>query len=201
MLFTSIIGLVSCDSDDDDSTPDGVVAVDLGLPSGTLWANMNVGAKWIEDYGDYFAWGETRPKDVYDWSTYKWANGSYDTLTKYCTMSYRGTVDNKTILDLEDDAAHANWGGGWRIPTLYEIDELLNNTIKEWTTQNGVVGRKFISKVNGNSIFLPHSANYWSSTLAEEEPHRAYSLESGPWYADSDYDVRSRGLSVRPVRH
>lgn len=92
--------------------------IDLGLPSGTLWATMNIGASSPEDYGDYFAWGETAPKDVYDWSTYKWCNGSSNTLTKYCfNSSYgnNGFVDNLTELDPEDDAATVNWGQDWRM--------------------------------------------------------------------------------------
>ena len=85
--------------------------VDLGLPSGTLWATCNVGANAPEEYGDYFAWGETAPKDYYDWSTYKWCKGSYNTMTKYCTNSsygYNGFTDGKTELDPEDDAAWFN---------------------------------------------------------------------------------------------
>ena len=79
--------------------------VDLGLPSGTLWATCNVGANAPEEFGDYFAWGEIAPKDYYDWNTYKWCDNSGYSLTKYCTDSYYGTVDNKTELDPEDDAA------------------------------------------------------------------------------------------------
>ena len=101
-------------------------SVDLGLPSGTKWATCNVGATAPEEYGDYFAWGETEPKTTYDWNTYKWATATWDatyeswqleTLTKYCTSGEYGTVDNKTVLDLEDDAAHANRGGAWLLPT------------------------------------------------------------------------------------
>ncbi|MBR5532185.1 MAG: T9SS C-terminal target domain-containing protein, partial [Bacteroidales bacterium] len=127
--------------------------VDLGLPSGIKWATCNVGANSPEDYGDYFAWGETEPKDYYDWSTYKYCNGSYDIMTKYFTDSDYGTVDNKTTLELTDDAAHVNWGGNWRMPTKAEQDELRNtdNCTWEWTTLNGVEGYKVISKKNGNS--------------------------------------------------
>ena len=88
--------------------------VDLGLS--VKWATCNVGASKPEEYGDYFAWGETQPKSNYDWNTYKWCNGSNDTQTKYNTKSNYGTVDNKTTLDLSDDAACANWGGNWRMP-------------------------------------------------------------------------------------
>ena len=96
--------------------------VDLGLPSGTLWATMNVGANSPEDYGDYFAWGETAPKSVYDWSTYKWCRGLVNTITKYCNSGgYNGFVDNKTELDPEDDAATANWGAEWRMPSFEQM--------------------------------------------------------------------------------
>ena len=118
------------------------------------WADRNVGASKPEEYGDYFAWGETEPKSTYSWSTYKWCNGSETTLTKYNTNSSYGTVDNKTILDLSDDAARANWGGSWRMPTDAELTELREQCTWTWTTQNGVNGYKVTSKSNGNSIFL-----------------------------------------------
>ena len=92
--------------------------VDLGLPSGTLWATCNVGANSPEEYGDYFAWGETTTKSSYSWSTYKYCKGSSSTMTKYCTSSYYGTVDNKTELEPSDDAATANWGSEWQMPSL-----------------------------------------------------------------------------------
>ena len=132
--------LVACVEDDccccdDDFTPivnptgshNGHDWVDLGLPSGLKWAVCNVGADSPEGYGFYFAWGETETKSRYSWNTYKWCNGSYYTQTKYCTNSSYGTVDNKTTLDLSDDAARANWGGSWRMPTKAEQDELRNN--------------------------------------------------------------------------
>ncbi|MBP3849558.1 MAG: hypothetical protein J6E43_01960, partial [Prevotella sp.] len=150
--------------------PAGVEAVDLGLPSGIKWANMNLGAEAPEDHGLYFAWGETVGIDieseeerVFDWDSYKWSNGSSTTMTKYCTEGihysydgheYFGTVDNKTELDPEDDAAYVNWGTEWRMPKVEDIMELLNNTTSEWTMQNGVDGRRFTG-ANGNSIFLP----------------------------------------------
>ena len=136
--------------------------VDLGLPSGLLWAACNVGANAPEEYGDYFAWGETQPKDVYNWSTYQYCMGSNNTLTKYCTdpnYGYNGFTDNLTILLPEDDAATANWGNGWRMPTKEEWQELLDNTTVTWTQQNGVNGRLFTGS-NGNSLFLP-AAGRW----------------------------------------
>ena len=195
---------------------DGHECVDLGLPSGTKWATMNVGANSPEDYGDHFAWGETQPKDEYNWSTYKWCNGSSKTLTKYCTSSSHGTVDNKTVLDLADDTANANWGGDWRMPTKSEQDELLTECTWTWTTLNGVNGYKVTSKINGNSIFLPAAGYrdssgfyeagsfgyYWSSSLGSDFSYTgsAYHLDfySNTVYCQATYS-RIRGYSVRPV--
>ncbi|MBQ9362943.1 MAG: Ig-like domain-containing protein [Bacteroidaceae bacterium] len=144
-------------------------AVDLGLPSGLKWATTNIGANSPEEYGDYFAWGETEPKETYNWETYKWCNGSYNTLTKYCCDSDYGIVDNKTVLELEleDDAAHAKLGGAWRMPTHEEFAELRKECTWTWTTQNGVNGRKGIGP-NGNSIFLPAAGHRDGSSLSNE---------------------------------
>ena len=147
---------------------DGHEYIDLGLPSGTLWATMNVGASSPEECGDYFAWGETTPKDVYDWSTYQWCEGSENTLTKYCTRSscgYNGFVDNKTELDPEDDAATVNWGAEWRMPSQEQQYELSNNCTIEWTTLNGVNGCLFTSNINGASLFFPVVGFIWGSSL------------------------------------
>ena len=185
--------------------------VDLGLS--VKWATCNVGATKPEEYGDYFAWGETQPKDYYNWSTYKYCNDSNATLTKYNTSSGYGTVDNKTTLEAADDAARANWGGSWRMPTYAELTELFEQCTWTWTTQNGVKGYKVTSKSNGNSIFLPaagyrydsslRSAGsygiYWSSSLDTGSPSDAYEL-----FFESDGVVRNvgsrhSGQSVRPV--
>ena len=189
--------------------------VDLGLPSGLKWATCNVGATTPEEYGDYFAWGETSPKTIYNWSTYKYCNGTYDTMTKYCTGSDYGTVDNKTTLELTDDAARVNWGGKWRMPTKAEQDELCNtsNCTWTWTTQNGVNGYKVTSKVNGGSIFLPAAgcrfyddlydagsdASFWSSSLDTNGSYSAYHLDFGSDYVGWDYNIRYYGYSVRAV--
>ena len=189
--------------------------VDLGLPSGLLWAACNVGAENSEDYGDYFAWGETTTKSTYNWSTYQYCNGSYNTLTKYCNNSsygYNGFTDNLTTLLPEDDAATANWGNGWRMPTQTEFQELRDNTTVTWTTQNGVKGRLFTAS-NGNSLFLPaagyrdnsglyyagSSGNYWSSSLYTGSPHRAWYFYFDSGNSGVSYDIRSGGRSVRPV--
>ena len=185
-------------------------AVDLGLS--VKWANMNVGATSPEDYGGYYAWGETEEKDDYSWSTYKWCNGSYDTMTKYCTDSSYGIVDNKTVLDLEDDVAHVKWGGSWRMPTKAEQDELLNNCTWEWTIQNGVNGYT-VTGPNGNSIFLPAAGYrygtevsnrgsygyYWPSSLNSYLSIDAYYLSFYSGYYGWSYNDRYNGRSVRPV--
>lgn len=186
-------------------------AVDLGLS--VKWASCNVGASTPEDYGDYFAWGETSPKSTYTWSNYKWCNGSYMTLTKYCTSSSYGMIDNKVVLDKSDDAASVNLGGDWRMPTTEEIVELRNKCTWTWTTQNGVAGYKVQSKYNGNFIFFPANGyryensldyaglygNYWSSSLDESYLHHAniiFFRSTSFGYSSSS---RSSGLSVRAV--
>ena len=182
LLFTFVLCAISA-SAQGESSEKKVVAepVDLGLPSGTKWATCNVGATVPEELGDYFAWGETEPKSMYNWSAYKWCNGSDETMTKYCTDPSYGTVDNKTVLDPEDDAAHVNWGGNWRMPTKAEFDELFNSDYCSPVVimQDGVIGCKITSNVNGNSLFLPASGYrdgrgdyhvdisgyYWTSSL------------------------------------
>ena len=191
--------------------------VDLGLS--VKWATCNVGASKPEEYGDYFAWGETEgynsSKKSFSWSTYKWCKGSSSTLTKYCTSFY-GTVDKKTVLDKEDDAAYVNWGGSWRMPTKAEQDELRNtsNCTWTWTTMNGVNGYKVRSKKNGNSIFLPAAGNrssgslsydagstgyYWSSSLYESSSYNACYLLFYSGRVDWNYYDRCYGRSVRAV--
>ena len=197
--------------------PEAKTAIDLGLPSGTLWASCNVGATKPEEYGNYFAWGETQPKENYSWSTYKWCKGSSSTMTKYCNKSSYGNngfTDNKTELDFEDDAAYVNWGSNWRMPSTEQIQELIDNCNWEWTTLNGVYGRKATSKKNGKSIFLPAAGYrdvtslygagswgyYWSRTLYTGSAYSACRLYfySGNVYWSSDY--RYCGQSVRPVQ-
>lgn len=190
-------------------------AVDLGLPSGLKWASFNLGASAPEEYGDYYAWGETQPKDQYDWSTYKWCMGTEWSMTMYCSNSqygYNGFTDTNTVLDSKDDAAHVNLGGSWRMPTEAEFSELLDNCDWGWISMNGIIGRK-VTGPNGNSIFLPvagsrdykytygsgYCGNYWSSSLDRSIPEYAQSVsfnsEKVYWLAD----FRNQGLSVRPV--
>ena len=184
-------------------------AVDLGLS--VKWATHNVGATKPEEYGGYYAWGETEEKENYSWGTYIWCNGSYNTMTKYCTDSSYGIVDNKTVLDPEDDVAHVKWGGSWRMPTKAEQDELRNNCTWTRTTQNGVNGYK-VTGPNGNSIFLPaagyrygadvydrgSSGNCWSSSLFSFSSYACSLFFLGSSY-DWRYDYRYYGHSVRPV--
>lgn len=128
--------------------------VDLGLPSGLLWATCNVGATKPEKYGNYYAWGETMVGgDYYKWRDYKNSVYADYGMTKY------NTTDGKTVLDLEDDAAHVNWGEAWRMPTDVEFDELIENCTWWWTTRNGVKGYKVVAP-SGRAIFLP-SAGFW----------------------------------------
>ena len=195
----------------------GHAFVDLGLPSGTLWATCNIGADAAEGFGDFFAWGETEPKELYDWKSYKYGiffQERYE-LNKYCTDSVyglNGFVDNLTLLESADDAAKACWGAGWRMPTIEEWEELFLNTTNTWTTQNDVNGWCFTAS-NGNSLFLPAAGYwwdaefncsdlgvYWSSSLNLEYPNRAWSFhfgqDNGHLCGSSD---RNRGQTVRAV--
>ena len=184
--------------------------VDLGLS--VKWATCNLGANQPEEFGDYFAWGETEPKMAYDWSVYKWCEGSHDSLTKYCTSGSYGKVDGKTVLDGSDDVAKATLGGQWRMPTDAEWTELRTKCNWTWTTQNDVSGYVVTSNINGNSIFLPAAGYrietylcdtgsdgyYWSSTL-DKDPYYARNIyfNSGKTYRYGNY--RFNGYSVRPV--
>lgn len=201
------------DKDDEPVAPDNHEYVDLGLPSGTLWATCNIGATTPEDMGDYFAWGETAPKEIYDMDNYKWYNSSNDKLTKYCSDEKYGTVDYKTELLPEDDAAYVNWGPLWRMPTLDQLQELIERCTWQWVERNGVYGR-LVTGPNGNTLFLPaadyRSDNspsnertigaYWSCTIDSGYP-------SGLYFRNFDWEsvylfshIRSHGFTVRPVR-
>ena len=189
--------------------------VDLGLPSGTKWATYNVGATKPEEYGDYFAWGETQPKSEYNWGTYKYCTADYDaennTYSNIVMTKYNAT-DGKTVLDATDDAATANWGSNWRMPTREELNELYSNCTYEWTTQNGVSGEKFTGP-NGRSIFLPAAGirydsslydagsygYYWSSSLYSSSTRRAWYLLFYSGYCGMNGTNRCRGQSVRAV--
>ena len=191
--------------------------VDLGLPSGTLWATTNVGASTPEAYGDYFAWGETETKNMYNWSTYKWCKGNMNTMTKYCFNSsdgFNGFTDDKTELDPEDDAAYMNWGTSWRMPTIEQQQELVNSCTWTWTTQNGVDGR-LVTGPNGSTLFLPAAGTYWSGSLSgagnwgrylsrtldkDYSFHACYMYFTSSYLQGYNYDYRYEGYSVRAVR-
>ena len=218
--------------------PEGVEAVDLGLPNGTMWANMNVGAEKPEDYGFFFAWGETKGYTndtsdgrLFDWASYKWMNqglSDWINVNKYqlqdgltdvgvCWYDSDGNFvgDGKAILDLSDDAAYTNWGDKWRMPTITEMQELIESTTSEWVTVNGVNGRLFTSKTNGKSIFLPASGLrkyseyignqneddgiYWSSSLDRTNSSKVSSLYFRSDYVYTGGNDRYLGFTVRPV--
>ena len=203
--------------------------VDLGLPSGIKWAKRNLGASKPSDYGHYYAWGETEPKTDYTWATYKWMQaGQSDEMhiTKY-TIADGQTEgiwydtggkfigDHKTTLEAADDAAIANLGSPWRMPSFYEIQELRDNCTWTWTTQNGVKGYEVKSKKNGNSIFLP-AAGYRKGSVLNNAGSWGYFRSSSLYIGYNDYasnlnfdsdrhdkynhSRRYLGFSVRPVR-
>lgn len=156
--------------------------IDLALPSGLLWAKVNIGASTPSQYGNYYSWGETTPKESYTWENYKYAAGSSKTLTKYNTNGSYGVVDGKTELEPMDDAATQNWGGQWRIPTNDEMTELFNaeNVTWEWTTMDEVYGYLGKSTRNGATIFLPAAGSKdgtsvnWSSDIAGDSAYGRY---------------------------
>ena len=192
--------------------------VDLGLPSETKWASCNVGAEKPEDFGLYFAWGETEgysgitSEKKFKWSDYKLCNGSNSTLTKYNYNSSYGTVDNLTTLEQVDDAAYQS-DNTCRMPTKADFEELTANTTSTWETLNGVYGRRFIG-TNGNSIFVPAAgfcANgsvfnvgsygiLWSSSLDESNPRYDWYLYFFSDGMDMSEYLRFYGLSVRAVK-
>lgn len=203
--------------------------VDLGLPSGTLWATTNVGADTPEGFGDYFAWGETNPnkKNTYNWNTYQWTKSSIQGITKYTIPDgntdadwYKNGVfvgDGRTWLQPNDDAACRFWGNKWQLPSKEQFEELINeeyNTV-ETVTQNGTKGLKITSKTNSKSIFLPAAGYYrepgelefgnnygiyWSRSLSGSYSHFAYRLFFTFSIGVNDI-YRYYGMTVRPVRN
>lgn len=178
-------------------------AIDLGLPSGTLWASWNVGASKPEEYGGYYAWGETEEKDYYDWSTYKHCDGSEE--------NYHDIGED--IAGTEYDVAHMKWGGQWCMPTSDQINELIKNCKRLWTSMNGVNGI-LVAGPNGNTIFLPAAGSrgggelfsegsrgfYWSSSLGTTNWDRehCFYFYSDSWYWLTSVNL-SHGFTVRPV--
>ena len=200
-----------------DFCPDGnhPHMIDLGLPSGSKWACCNVGANTPTESGDFFSWGETTPKSYSRLNNYKWyANGDDHNILKYCCNSDYGTVDNRPELELEDDAAYVNWGTEWRMPSLSQIYELLNNCTTEWATVNGTGGYIFKSNSNDNAIFFPlpgwnpkgtgseSVGIYWSRGYDYDIwPNLAYVLciKYGHTGAYAAYYMRYAGANIRPV--
>ena len=187
------------------------IPIDLGLS--VKWASMNVGADVPSDAGCYFAWGETVELEGSSWSSYRHAEGSIVSLTKYNTDSTYGTVDGKTVLENIDDAAYSWWGSDWRMPTVDEFRELCNNCDWVWTMQDGINGYLVKSKVNENSIFLPvtkfnqdnivvERGAYWTSSLYPPYVACAYMIyfNSKSYIPDDDdWAMRIDCLPVRPV--
>lgn len=190
--------------DKSDNLISGHEYVDLGLPSGLKWATCNVGASKPEDYGGYYAWGETEEKSDYGWDTYKYYNGS------------PGKCQNigSNISGTQYDVARIKWGGSWRMPTFDEILELIGNCTWKWTTYNGVNGQ-LVTGPNGNSIFLPATGYhgsmdfydrgsggyYWSANGGYEgasclSNSLGFNDGGGNWGTSSN---RSDGFPVRPV--
>ena len=213
LMFVWAVGNAKVNgSDNEAETPDGVEAVDLGLS--VKWANMNVGATKDSGFGTYFAWGEVKPKHYYSWGTYSWSHKDTTFLLKY------STTDKRHQLALSDDAARANWGGEWTIPTVGECEELIdpNKCEWEWITKGGVNGYKVTGKKTGNSIFLPITGFrfygdvqfraikgiYWTSTLHTSNPVKSWFLQ----FDGSNIDVtfgklssnRFSGRCIRAVR-
>lgn len=188
------------------NTMNGHEYVDLGLPSGTLWATCNVGATAPEDVGGLYAWGEIETKETYNWNNYKWCaskpSSTNHSLTKYCDRNSYGAIDGKVSLEPEDDVARVKWGGAWHIPTDEEMQELITNCTFEWIKIGNVRGHKFTGN-NGNSIFMPSvdgSFEYWSSSLRQNA--RGTNANEF-WYSSGELEVsgsqRCYGLPVRPV--
>ena len=235
----SLFALNSCSKNEDDSEFDNFkyednnphVAVDLGLS--VKWATMNIGASTPESSGDFFAWGEPAPyytsfsplsyrngKEYgYYWPSYKYCKcdeyGDNYIMIKYCNDSsygYNGYKDNLSVLESGDDAAHVVWGGKWRMPTIEEVEELLNKCDSKWTTQNGVRGFIIKSRTNDNSIFLPltgcfgqsfattgYDGFYWSSSLSDGNPVFAEAIMLAPYEMEVESYHRRYGFCIRPV--
>lgn len=219
LSFVMVLALAGCkngknktDDPGGNGIENGYSYVDMGLS--VKWATCNIGAKKPEDYGEYYAWGETKTKYSYDRFTSKY--GSNKTLTKYCTKSGFGTFDDKKVLESEDDVAYEKWGGNWRMPTNEEFCELMENCTWTWTTKYFVKGYLVTSNKAGytdRSIFLPaagyrhgtslHDARsdggYWSSSLYDREPADAWYLGFNSHLVDWYTGSRIHGFSVRPV--
>ena len=215
-LIAAVLFLAACGSGLDpelelySGIENGYKYVDMG--GGVMWAQVNLGASMIGEYGDYYAWGETETKDYFWYNTYKYCEGRQNTLTKYCTNPSEGKVDSLTTLELEDDAAHVQWGGNWRIPTREEWIELRNTCTWTYTRENGIKGWKATAP-NGNCIFFPlgggcmfnenetinHVGYYRSSSLGEKYSESTYIVIMRTDEVTWSNGSRQGGLSIRPV--
>lgn len=186
-------------------------AIDLGLS--VLWLGCNLGASSPEESGDYYAWGETTIKDHYNEYNYVWGEDWY-LMKKYNSRADRGTVDNKSILDSDDDVVHKTMGGYWRIPTYEEMAELVENCIMVRKRSKGIWGYEFTSKLNGKQLFFPQSGfwlscaepnnvgeigYYWTSSLETEYPNLAYYLRIEKDHEPISSAHRCSGMTIRPV--
>ena len=199
-------------------TANGHVFVDLGLPSGTLWATCNIGANSEEENGSYFAWGETKTKSDYRWNTYVYGSETSGKFTKYCTRSmygYEDFTDDLTELLPEDDAATVNWGNTWQTPSFEQFAELVDTNYVNLTFVSPTPGLLVESKTNGKSIFFSGTTGYYSTTKLTNENQMGYywsrSLSTSPRLAQHlriNVDInnvsimdhqRIYGLAVRPV--
>ena len=191
--------------------------VDLGLPSGTLWAFTNMGAALPEDFGDYYAWGEVDYKSNYGWGTYKYVKGGDPTkFIKYCAQANIGNgkyTDTLAVLEAADDVATQKWGSDWCMPTQEQFEELKRECTWKWTVRNGKNIIE-ISGKNGNKLYMPAAGcfynkskslvgtngYYWSRTLSDKGSSKGTCFTFSQ--SDTDVAVRTRnlGLSVRPVR-
>ena len=218
-ILLTVAATTSCSTrssqkqNDTDISINGHKFVDLELPSGTLWAETNVGAKKATDRGDFYAWGETTPKVDYSWDTYLWGH-DFDNVTKY------NAQDKQTALSDKDDVASSQWGAPCRIPTFKEFKELADTANCSWAWTETVVakgdtvkGYSIKSKRNGNQIFLPaagaHNGKeyysygengvYWTSSLDNGKSGNANTLYF--YFANFSFyrNDRSIGCSIRPV--
>lgn len=212
---TSLISMIYSEPCDFDNN--GHQYVDLGLPSGTLWATCNIGASTPEEAGEFYAWGETETKENYSWDTYKWCDGTKPTvsnpsLTKYCDRGGYGLMDGKVSLELKDDVAHVKWGGDWHIPTQAEFQELMDNCTMEWIKISDNQHAYKFTGANGNSILMPAAGEwsntsfysddfyYWSTDLANKNSNSAWVIEyMSKTSAEFSGIVRYKGFAVRPV--
>ena len=219
-MSLSLVAFMSCEDDKENvssnggssvfksGTENGHDYVDLGLTSGTKWATCNVGASNPQDYGNYYAWGETTTKETYNLSNYKYANGEYDQLTKYCSKSKYGKdgfTDSKTTLDLSDDAAYVNWGGKWRMPTYDQQRELRNECYWVWTesynnsnVKGYIVYKAKTSSDKGQEIhkYETPSSSYSLSDAHIFLPAAGYRTNGDLNFAGSDGDYWSSSLDT-----